>query len=410
MKRNLLAIAIPALLVAAGANASIEVWNKDGNKVDFYGRVKAANNITDRAQEKEGDDTSARFGMTGQTQITDTITGYGRWDYDAKAGNATGKNEVRYAFAGLNFGDFGSFDYGRNDGVLKVITAYTDVLPQFGGDAADNALNVLSARTKAVATYRNNNLFGITDDISFALQYADNGDNSTTSDGVREGSREAYGAVAEWRIFDTGLTIGGGYAQTAGSAKSKGSVVDNGLDNDDDDDDDDDYSYRYGDSDYRPYKSAGKVKTWAAGIQYDNYNLHLAANYFHSKHKSSVKGVYDDKTKGFELVAQYGIDLEVGRLTPSLAYVQHKVSGKNYSHHEHDDSLPSGKNLVKYVSLGAEYALNKNFSAIVEYKFNLLKKKDIGAFDNTANLDRDSKHRSKPGTKDVLGVGLIYQF
>ena len=44
MKLNLLAIAIPALLVAAGANASIEVWNKDGNKVDFYGRVKAANN------------------------------------------------------------------------------------------------------------------------------------------------------------------------------------------------------------------------------------------------------------------------------------------------------------------------------------------------------------------------------
>ena len=405
MKRNLLAIAIPALLVAAGANASIEVWNKDGNKVDFYGRVKAANNITDRAQKDEGDDTSARLGMSGQTQITDAITGYGRWEYEAKAGKDS-SNEVRYAFAGLNFGDFGSFDYGRNDGVLKSITAYTDVLPQFGGDAADNGLNVLSARTKAVATYRNNNLFGITDDVSFALQYADNGDNSTTSDRIKGNSREAFGATAEWRIFDTGLTIGGGYAQTAGSAKSNGSVVDNGWDDDDDDDLD---SYSLGNSDPRPYKNAGKVKTWAAGIKYDNYNLYLAANYFHSKHKSSTKGIYDDKTKGFELVAQYGIDLEVGRLTPSLAYVQHKVSGKNYKHYE-DDDFRIGKNLSKYVSLGAEYALNKNFSAIVEYKFNLLKKKDIGALDNTANLGRDSKHPTKPGTKDVLGVGLIYQF
>ena len=119
MKRNLLAIAIPALLVAAGANASIEVWNKDGNKVDFYGRAKAANNITDRGQKKEGDDTNARLGMSGQTQITDGITGYGRWEYQADAGKDS-KNEVRYAFAGLNFGDLGSFDYGRNDGVLKL--------------------------------------------------------------------------------------------------------------------------------------------------------------------------------------------------------------------------------------------------------------------------------------------------
>ena len=405
MKRNLLAIAIPALLVAAGANASIEVWNKDGNKVDFYGRVKAANNITDRAQKDEGDDTSARLGMSGQTQITDAITGYGRWEYEAKAGKDS-SNEVRYAFAGLNFGDFGSFDYGRNDGVLKSITAYTDVLPQFGGDAADNGLNVLSARTKAVATYRNNNLFGLTDDVSFALQYADNGDNSSTSDRIKGNSREAFGATAEWRVFDTGLTVGGGYAQTAGSAKSKGSVVDSDWDDDDDDDFD---SYSLGNSDPRPYKNAGKVKTWAAGIKYDNYNLYLAANYFHSKHKSSTKGIYDDKTKGFELVAQYGIDLEVGRLTPSLAYVQHKVSGKNYKHYE-DDDFRIGKNLSKYVSLGAEYALNKNFSAIVEYKFNLLKKKDIGAWDNTANKARNDKHPTKPGTKDVLGVGLIYQF
>jgi len=48
MKRNLLAIAIPALLIAGTASASIEVWNKDGNKVDFYGRVYALNYLTDR--------------------------------------------------------------------------------------------------------------------------------------------------------------------------------------------------------------------------------------------------------------------------------------------------------------------------------------------------------------------------
>ncbi|PXY90144.1 porin [Gilliamella apis] len=387
MKRNLLAIAIPALLVAAGANASIEVWNKDGNKVDFNGRVKAANNITNRGNTEEGDDTSARFGMSGQTQITDSITGYGRWEYEAKAGKDS-KNEVRYAFAGLNFGDLGSFDYGRNDGVLKTITAYTDVLPQFGGDAGNNAWNVLTERTKAVATYRNNNFFGLSDDLSFAIQYADNGDNSATKDRVKESkTKEAYGAVAQWKIFDTGLTVGGGYAQTAGSNSRSDS----------------------NDYDSWAFEAPGKTKTWATGIKYDNYNLYLAASYFQSKHKSQFKDVYDDKTKGFELVAQYGFDLEVGRLTPSLAYVQHKVSGRNF-HHNDDDF---GRNLVKYVSLGAEYAVNKNFSAIVEYKFNLLKKKDIGAenFTTDSYYDKHEDHNaSKPGTKDVLGVGLIYQF
>ena len=368
MKRNLLAIAIPALLVAAGANASIEVWNKDGNKVDFYGRVKAANNITDRAQVGEGDDTSARLGMSGQTQITDSLVGYGRWEYEANAGKNS-DNEVRYAFAGLNFGDLGSFDYGRNDGVLKAITAYTDVLPQFGGEAANNDWNVLSSRTKAVATYRNNNFFGLTDDVSFALQYADNGDNSNTDfsfyrDRINDESREAYGANAQWRIFDTGLTAGAGYAQTTGD---------------------------------------NRHNTWAAGLKYENYDLYLGANYFQSKLK--LDNNYDLKIRGFELVAQYGIDLEVGRLTPSLAYVQHKV--KDYGHYRTGLNSP----MAKYVSLGATYDLNKNFSAIVEYKFNLLDRDDVGAALNTVDKGRPgAKHWNKPGTKDVLGIGLIYQF
>lgn len=388
MKLNLLAIAIPALLVAAGANASIEVWNKDGNKVDFYGRVKAANNITDRGQKGEGDDTSARLGMSGQTQITDSVVGYGRWEYEADAGKNS-DNEVRYAFAGLNFGDLGSFDYGRNDGVLKAITAYTDVLPQFGGDASNNDWNVLSSRTKAVATYRNNNFFGLSDDFSFALQYADNGDNSKTSDGIYNGypdgvkelSREAYGANAQWRIFDTGLTAGAGYAQST----VKGT----------------------------------RHNTWAGGLKYENYDLYLGANYFQSKVKrgdvsKGVNGNYvrrDEKVRGFELVAQYGIDLEVGRLTPSLAYVQHKykLDSKHFTKRKvHDYVHGINSPLVKYVSLGATYDLNKNFSAIVEYKFNLLDRKDVGAEKNTAK-NRDH-HENKPGTKDVLGVGLIYQF
>ncbi|MWN32581.1 MULTISPECIES: porin [unclassified Gilliamella] len=381
MKRNLLAIAIPALLVAGAANASIEVWNKDGNKVDFYGRVYALNYITDRNnQTGEGDNTTARLGMSGQTQVTDGITGYGRWEYEAKTGTNS-DNEVRYAFAGLNLGDFGSFDYGRNDGVLKTLTSYTDVLPEFGGDASNNDLYALTARTKAVATYRNSDFFGLANGLRFAVQYADNGDNSSTShlnnhtrDDDKNDSAEAWGSVVDWDVLDTGLSVGAGYAQTGG------------------------------------HKDA---KAWSAGAKYNNANLYLAALYIQGKQKygwdnaSSIHRANDLKTKGYELVAQYGIDFEVGRLTPSVAYIQHKV--KDASSYSSDAGL-KGNDLAKYVDVGLTYDFNKNLQAIIDYKINLLDKNDIGARRALYEDGSFTKSQINGTTKDTVALGLIYQF
>ncbi len=41
MKRNILAVVIPAVLVAGAANAA-EIYNKNGNKLDFYGKLSAS--------------------------------------------------------------------------------------------------------------------------------------------------------------------------------------------------------------------------------------------------------------------------------------------------------------------------------------------------------------------------------
>uniref|UniRef100_UPI0023F4A752 porin n=1 Tax=Frischella perrara TaxID=1267021 RepID=UPI0023F4A752 len=276
MKRNLLAIAIPALLVAGAANASIEVWNKDGNKLNINGRVYALNYLGDTKNhiDGEGDKTTARIGFTGETQVTDSLSGYGRAEWETSAKD--GFKETRYAFAGLNFGQYGSFDYGRNDGVLKAITSYTDVLPEFGGNASDNKLYVLSARSNAVATYRNSGFYGLVDGLDFAVQYGDNKvDSSIVS------NKEAFGLNAQYAILDTGLSVGGGYATTTKAVDDE------------------------------------RVKSYMAGVKYEAYNLYLGALYSHTKHD-------DAKVKGFELVAQYGFDFEVGRLTPSVAYIQHK--------------------------------------------------------------------------------------
>jgi Outer membrane protein (porin) len=343
MKRNLLAIAIPALLVAGAANASIEVWNKDGNKLNINGRVYALNYLGDTKNnlDGEGDKTTARLGFTGETQVTDSLSGYGRAEWETKAGKGAFK-ETRYAFAGLNFGQYGSFDYGRNDGVLKAITAYTDVLPEFGGNASDNDLYVLSARTNAVATYRNSGFYGLVDGLDFAVQYGDNKADSNLSGA----DKEAFGLNAQYAILDTGLSIGGGYATTT----------------------------KAGDDE--------RYKTYMAGVKYEAYNLYLGALYSHTKHD-------DAKVKGFELVAQYGFDFEVGRLTPSVAYIQHKGN---------DSYKKAGSDyFAKYVEVGVQYDFNKNLTAVVDYKINLL------------DDDKDFGY-AKADTKNTLALGLIYQF
>ncbi|STS83737.1 outer membrane protein N [Klebsiella pneumoniae] len=40
MKRKVLALMVPALLMASAANAA-EIYNKNGNKLDLYGKLTA---------------------------------------------------------------------------------------------------------------------------------------------------------------------------------------------------------------------------------------------------------------------------------------------------------------------------------------------------------------------------------
>ncbi|GAB7216000.1 hypothetical protein OS42_26110 [Dickeya oryzae] len=171
MKRNILAVVIPALLAAGAANAA-EVYNKDGNKLDLNGKIDGLHYFS-KDSGNSGDQTYARLGFTGETKINSDLTGYGRFETQFNAKNAEdtngGKGNTRYAYAGLKFGDFGSIDYGRNRAVGYDGISYTDVLPEFGGDQGytDN----LTGRNAGVATYRNKNFFGLVDGWDFALGY-----------------------------------------------------------------------------------------------------------------------------------------------------------------------------------------------------------------------------------------------
>ncbi|EFY9945741.1 porin [Shigella boydii] len=395
MKRKVLAMLVPALLVAGAANAA-EVYNKDGNKLDFYGKVAGLHYFSDNSG-ADGDMSYARIGFKGETQIADQFTGYGQWEYNLQANGTEGDGDnsaTRLAFAGLGFGQNGTFDYGRNYGVVYDIEAWTDMLPEFGGDTYAGADNFMNGRTNGVATYRNNGFFGQVDGLNFALQYQ--GNNEGSGDGFlfgQEGSGsgdgrklskengDGYGMSTSYN-FDFGLSFGAAYSNS---------------DRTDEQTKPDFHNTRASD---RNDITAGSetAEAWTVGAKYDANNVYLAAMYAETRNMTGYgdANAIANKTQNFEVVAQYQFDFG---LRPSIAYLQSK--GKDLGGWAHDgngDPRYTNKDLVKYVEVGATYYFNKNMSTYVDYKINLL--------DN----DDDFYEANGIATDDIVAVGLVYQF
>ncbi|MDE9564195.1 porin [Xenorhabdus bovienii] len=365
MKRNLLAVVIPALLVAGTANAA-EIYNKDGNKLDLYGKVDVRHQFADKRSGEDGDDSYARLGIKGETQVNDQLTGYGRWEYNMKAHKEEGNQDyaTRLAYAGLKFSNYGSLDYGRNYGVVYDVNAWTDVLPIFGGDSMSQTDNFMTGRSTGLLTYRNTDFFGLVDGLGFALQYQGQNSDRTKNERTEptKANGDGYGLSTTYDV-GYGISVGGSYANSARTLKNQQHNAD----------------------------AFGKrAEAWNIGAKYDANNVYLAAMYGETRNMTSAKvdgkNRIANKTQNVELVAQYYFS-DFG-LKPSLAYVQSK--GKNLG--ESEDRI--NHDLVKYVSVGTYYYFNKNLSTYVDYKINLLKK------DNDLGIN----------ARNVFGVGLTYQF
>ena len=76
MKKSTLALVVMGIVASASVQAA-EIYNKDGNKLDVYGKVKAMHYMSDN-DSKDGDQSYIRFGFKGETQINDQLTGYGK--------------------------------------------------------------------------------------------------------------------------------------------------------------------------------------------------------------------------------------------------------------------------------------------------------------------------------------------
>ncbi|EJC8213350.1 porin OmpC [Citrobacter freundii complex sp. 2024EL-00228] len=393
MKRKVLALLLPALLAAGAANAA-EIYNKNGNKLDLYGKVDGLRYFSDDAG-SDGDMTYARLGFKGETQINDMLTGYGQWEYNIQANGTEGDKGdswTRLAFAGLGFGQNGTFDYGRNYGVVYDVEAWTDMLPEFGGDTYTQTDVYMLGRTNGVATYRNKGFFGQVDGLNFALQYQGNNEGSSVG---QEGSGnsenrklakengDGFGMSTSYD-FDFGLSLGAAYSS---SDRTDDQVA---------------RGYQDGMNKRNNYAGGETAEAWTVGAKYDANNVYLAAMYAETRNMTYYgggngegNGGIANQTQNFEVVAQYQFDFG---LRPSIAYLQSKGKDLGGQEVSHGNWRYVDKDLVKYVEVGMTYYFNKNMSTYVDYKINL--------------LDEDDSFYESNGiaTDDIVAVGLVYQF
>ncbi|EBP9229007.1 porin, partial [Salmonella enterica] len=374
MKKFAVAVtAVAGAVMAAGMANAAEIYNKDGNKLDLYGKVDGLHYFSSN-KNKDGDQSYMRLGFKGETQINEQVTGYGQWEYqintnrpeDGDTSNSP-QSYTRLAFAGLSFGNAGSIDYGRNYGVLYDIGAWTDMLPEFGNDSYENSDNFMTGRANGLLTYRNNGFFGLVDGLNFALQYQGKNDGNNwkgdTWDGtpLSNNSRKIAGQNGDGfglsATYDAGMGISAGAAYTNSNRTSEQKYRDDG---------------------------GNKAEAWTAGLKYDANDVYLAANYTQTRNmtwfniaddsrigqdnQKDYDGDFAHKTDNWEVVAQYQFD---SGLRPSVAYLQSRARNTGYGDFD----------LVKYADVGATYNFNKNMSAYVDYKINLLKS------DNPAGLN-----------------------
>ncbi|EFQ4791488.1 porin OmpS1 [Salmonella enterica] len=392
MNRKVLALLVPVLLVAGAANAA-EIYNKDGNKLDLYGKVDGLHYFSDDAS-SDGDQSYVRFGFKGETQINDMLTGYGQWEYNVQANTTEGEGAnswTRLGFAGLKFGEYGSFDYGRNYGIIYDVEAWTDVLPEFGGDSYTQTDVYMLGRTNGVATYRNTDFFGLVDGLNFALQYQGNNENGGAGEGTGNGGNrklarengDGFGMSASYD-FDFGLSLGAAYSS---SDRTDNQVA---------------RGYGDGMNERNNYAGGETAEAWTVGAKYDAYNVYLAAMYSETRNMTYYgggdgegNGGIANKTQNFEVVAQYQFDFG---LRPSVSYLLSKGEDLGGQEVHRGNWRYTNKDLVKYVDVGMTYYFNKNMSTYVDYKINL--------------LDKDDDFYASNGiaTDDIVGVGLVYQF
>ncbi|MGF1808012.1 porin, partial [Aliivibrio sifiae] len=199
MKKTLLALAVPALLMAGSASAATVHTAEDGSTIDVYSRLGF--NITDRAGMGEDGDAvgnfDARIGLGGSQVVNDKVSVIGWAEYSVGAAEQRNAGELspRYVWAGIDGSEYGKVTFGRvASGIIMLsdvgdVFAASDVLIGRQLELIDNSA-AQTFRQDGTVQYQNS--FGAFDmSVAYIL-----GNSESDQDG-------SYNAVGRY-TFDMG--------------------------------------------------------------------------------------------------------------------------------------------------------------------------------------------------------------
>ncbi|QNS02036.1 MAG: porin [Buchnera aphidicola (Pentalonia nigronervosa)] len=376
INRKSLAVIIPMLLATSSSTVNaLELLNKHGNKLELYGSINPNREASHKASSTKinshDDNTNAIVGLSGNINITDNLSSYAVVEYGTsffgpeELINKQQPNTIRLGYAGFKYGSWGSIDYGRNYGIMHDAEKFVQRTPYIHADSLflDND-NYMLGRNNSLFTYRNDDVFGLIDGLSFAVQYQDQTKNRSES----QQNHAGWGASLKYESDLGWAAVGTFFSSQKPQTLSRDKNIKNKL-----------------------------VNAYGLGLKYNNDNLYFAAFYgiannvqpSQSYINHSLSKLYINKTQNVEAIAEY--NFHVG-FYPSLSYV--RSEGKNSSLNNASDINIS---LEKEINIATRYELSKNISTYMNYKINLLKKSEFVKI-------------NKIPTDNIIGAGIVYKF
>lgn len=191
MKKTLLATAILAGLVSATAQAAT-VYDQDGTTLKVGGRAEVRGVFSSDVEGTMEDKSRARINFGGETQISESLTGFGFMEYELKSDGSDLKN--RYLFAGFGT-QIGDFSYGKQNTANVQVSDMTDIASNHSGQQQ----YISSASDKQSNTFSYSGVFleSLTVQANYIAQDEDD--------------KDAYGISAVYG-FDFGLDLGASYS------------------------------------------------------------------------------------------------------------------------------------------------------------------------------------------------------
>ncbi|CAL4322213.1 Outer membrane porin F [Buchnera aphidicola (Chaitophorus populicola)] len=375
MKRNFLAVLMPLFLSSSAVNA-MEIYNKNGNKIDIYGELNPlyfySHSNDPFLLNSLGNYTNFTFGLSSKSDINKFISGYFSFEYKPKFCVYNEKNylnsnnnNIDLAYVGLDLGQWGTIDYGRNYGVMHYAKQFTQ--PAF--DNNENITlheddNFLIGRADGVLTYHNKGLSGYIKGLDLTLQHQTyyKNENMFLSDKYND----SWGTSLRYNT-DFGFTlIGSAFFSPYDNTRNKVNLENHW------------------------------VKSYGLGWNYSFKNASVSGFYGHSKNPAAnfIKNrrIYDI-IDNIEISGSYNFN---NGIKSSIGYI--KSFGTQYNFGQVPENAKSST-LNNHINLIVTYNFNQNFVANIHYKLNLLKTLGI---DNNAEFSHYFDN--------CVGVGLAYIF